>query len=199
MTDNSLERDRFIDHHLAGQNKRVRGRLWGISKGHRGQSAAREEEEEQEEANKPKVGFEFTNATVTVATDSLTVAVITDSSGESMDICMSQAVAITDSGGKASGWYKQPVSRVDSINGNNRLYPRSVYQPTLDALNQAGYPYAGEHPHPLSAYTILHDVLSAPFISIMNASYFFLKYIKQIKLIVFAYKQSTSLCLKDFF
>lgn len=104
---------------------------------------------EAEEA-KPPVGFTATNATVTITTDSIdpSFAVITDSVGESQDICLSQAVSLTDAEGQPSGWYKQPVSRVDAINGNLRLYPRIIYQPTLDALKQAGFPYAGEHPHP---------------------------------------------------
>lgn len=104
----------------------------------------------EEEKAKPPVGFQVTNATVTVATDTVepTYAVITDSAGEPMDICLSRAVAISDSVGKHSGWYKQPVSRVDAINGNNRIYPRLVYQPALDTLQQSGFPYAGEHPHP---------------------------------------------------
>ncbi|MDR6883029.1 hypothetical protein [Bacillus sp. 3255] len=106
----------------------------------------------EEEDSKPPLGFTATNATVTVTTDSIeeepTLAVITDSAGEAIDICLSKALAITDAGGQPSGWYKQPVSRVDAINGNNRLYPRTVYQPALDAIKQAGFPYAGEHPHP---------------------------------------------------
>ncbi|MCP1306492.1 hypothetical protein [Paenibacillus tyrfis] len=107
---------------------------------------------QEEEAAKPPVGFQVNSATVTVTTDSVepSFAVITDSAGEAMDICLSKAVAITDAEGKWAGWYKQPVSRVDAINGNNRIYPRPVYQPTLDALKQAGFPYAGEHPHPPS-------------------------------------------------
>ncbi|WP_010503291.1 hypothetical protein, partial [Paenibacillus elgii] len=105
---------------------------------------------QEEEATKSPVGFQVNSATVTVTTDSVepSFAVITDSAGEAMDICLSKAVAITDAEGKSAGWYKQPVSRVDAINGNNRIYPRPVYQPTLDALKQAGFPYAGEHPHP---------------------------------------------------
>jgi hypothetical protein len=114
------------------------------------ESAAQEEQEKLEEAAKPKIGFQAENATVTISTDSIepSFAVITDSAGESIDVCMSKAVAITDARGKPSGWYKQPVSRVDAINGNNRIYPRAVYQPALDNLIRAGFPYAGEHPHP---------------------------------------------------
>ncbi|OXM84600.1 hypothetical protein [Paenibacillus rigui] len=99
---------------------------------------------------RPPVGFTATNATITVTTDSIDprFAVVIDAAGESQDICLSQAVIIADAGGQPSGWYKQPVSRVDAINGNNRIYPRSVYQPALDAIKQAGFPYAGEHPHP---------------------------------------------------
>jgi hypothetical protein len=108
-------------------------------------------EKEEEQAKKP-VGFTMENATVTIATDSITpkFAVIRDSQDENQDICMANAVPIVDSSGQPSGWYKQPVSRVDTINGNNRIYPRSVYQPTLDSIKQSGFPYAGEHPHPRS-------------------------------------------------
>ncbi|WP_027416216.1 hypothetical protein [Aneurinibacillus terranovensis] len=110
------------------------------------ESAAREEEEEAEEKT-GEIGFK-----VQVTTDSIEprFAVITDGVGEMKDICLSKAVVITDGANKPSGWYKQPVSRVDAINDNSRLYPRAVYQPALDAIKQAGFPYAGEHPHPRS-------------------------------------------------
>jgi hypothetical protein len=106
----------------------------------------------EEDAAKTPVGFQVNHATVTIATDAVepSVAVITDSSGNAMDICLAQAVSITDAGGQASGWFRQPVSRVDAINGNNRIYPRAVYKLTLDSLVQSGFPYAGEHPHPTS-------------------------------------------------
>ncbi|UED72148.1 hypothetical protein [Brevibacillus sp. HD3.3A] len=110
------------------------------------ENAARKEQE----AAKPNLGFTVQNATVTVATDSVKLAVLTDSAGETKDVCLSRAVPILDSTQKPSGWYRQPVSRVDSINGNNRLYPRNVYQPALDQLKATGFPYAGEHPHPRS-------------------------------------------------
>ncbi|MBU7314059.1 hypothetical protein [Paenibacillus oleatilyticus] len=105
---------------------------------------------QEEEAAKSPVGFQVNNPTVTISTDSIepSVAVITDSAGNALDVCLAKAVAITDAGGKASGWYKQIVSRVDAINGNNRIYPRTVYQTALNTLKQAGFPYAGEHPHP---------------------------------------------------
>jgi len=104
----------------------------------------------EQEAEKPNLGFTVQNATVTVATDSVKLAVLTDSAGETKDVCLSRAVPILDSTQKPSGWYRQPVSRVDSINGNNRLYPKNVYQPALDQLKAAGFPHAGEHPHPRS-------------------------------------------------
>ena len=111
-------------------------------------------EKEGEEAKEgSKIGFQVDgSATVTVAVDAAIpkLAVITDSGGETRDVCISKAVALTDAAGKPSGWYKQIVSRVDAINGNNRLYPRPVYSPALDAIKAAGFPYAGEHPHPRS-------------------------------------------------
>lgn len=69
---------------------------------------------------------------------------------EGLDICLSEAVALTDETGKASGWYKQIVSKVDAINGNVRLYPKAVYGIALDELKTEGFPNAGEHPHPPS-------------------------------------------------
>lgn len=114
--------------------------------------AARKEEEARKASG--QVGFQLEGAKVTVTTDAAEpkFTVIKDEGidGETMDVCLCNPVAITDAGGKPTGWYKQVVSRVDAINGNNRLYPRPVYGPALDALKQAGFPYAGEHPHPKS-------------------------------------------------
>lgn len=64
------------------------------------------------------------------------------------EVCMEQAQALLDEQGNPSGWYKQIVSKVDDINGNTRLYPRMVYYDALEKLKSAGFPYAGEHPHP---------------------------------------------------
>lgn len=107
---------------------------------------------QEEEAAKPKPGFTIENATVTVASDSVEprFTVLTDSAEDQRELCLSKAVPITDSAGAPTGWYRQIVSKVDAINGNNRLYPRPVYQSALDALKKAGFPYAGEHPHPRS-------------------------------------------------
>lgn len=106
--------------------------------------------EEEEEASKPSVGFKVENATVRVATDSIEpqFSVINDNAEDPRELCLSRAVVITDSAGKSTGWYRQPVSKVDAINGNNRLYPKVVYQDALDELKKSGFPYAGEHPHP---------------------------------------------------
>jgi hypothetical protein len=115
------------------------------------ESAAREEKEksEKEEETEQKIGF----TVEVVANDAAEprFAVISDSQNEARDVCMSTAIVITDSqNGKPTGWYKQPVSRVDAINGNERLYPRPVYEPQLQQLKKSGFPYAGEHPHPRS-------------------------------------------------
>lgn len=114
------------------------------------EQAARREKEEAE--SKPNLGFTVENAQVTVATDGAepVVGAITDSTGESVDVCLSKAVAVVDEVGKTSGWYKQIVAKVDAINSNMRLYPRSTYEPALNKLKSAGFPYAGEHPHPRS-------------------------------------------------
>jgi len=109
--------------------------------------AVRKEQEAQKIA--AQAGFQMQNATVTVVSDAQHGA-ITDEAGEMQDVCISAAVAITDNAGKPSGWYRQTVSKVDAINGNVRLYPRPVYGPALKALSDAGFPYAGEHPHPRS-------------------------------------------------
>ncbi|MBG9786997.1 hypothetical protein ABD74_04695 [Brevibacillus laterosporus] len=114
------------------------------------EQAARREKEEAE--SKPNLGFTVENAQVTVATDGAepVVGAITDSTGEPVDVCLSKAVAVVDEAGKTSGWYKQIVAKVDAINSNMRLYPRSTYEPALNKLKSAGFPYAGEHPHPRS-------------------------------------------------
>ncbi|WP_019123634.1 hypothetical protein [Brevibacillus massiliensis] len=113
------------------------------------EEAVKEEEEEKE---KPSVGFTVDKATVTVTTDSIEprFTVLKDSGEDQRELCLSRAVPITDSAGAPTGWYRQPVSKVDAINGNNRLYPRSVYQAALDELKKSSFPYAGEHPHPRS-------------------------------------------------
>nr|WP_187354053.1 hypothetical protein [Brevibacillus laterosporus] len=96
--------------------------------------------EESGERQKPSMGF----------TDSVEplFTVLTDSAEDQRELCFSRAVPVVDEAGKSTGWYRQPVSKVDAINGNNRLYPRTVYQVALDAVKKAGFPYAGEHPHP---------------------------------------------------
>jgi len=67
---------------------------------------------------------------------------------EGTDFYIEKAEAILDEQGQKSGWYKQIVAKVDNINGNNRLYPKQVYQDALEELKKEGFPYAGEHPHP---------------------------------------------------
>jgi len=64
------------------------------------------------------------------------------------DFYIEKAEAILDAQGEKSGWYKQIVARVDFLNGNNRVYPKQVYQDALEKLKEEGFPYAGEHPHP---------------------------------------------------
>ena len=64
------------------------------------------------------------------------------------DFYIEKAEAIFDEQGQNSGWYKQIVARVDFLNGNDRLYPKQVYQDALEELKREGFPYAGEHPHP---------------------------------------------------
>ena len=66
------------------------------------------------------------------------------------DFYIEKAEAILDAQGQKSGWYKQIVARVDFLNGNNRVYPKQVYQDALEKLKEEGFPYAGEHPHPKS-------------------------------------------------
>lgn len=75
------------------------------------------------------------------------IGVVSDSVN-TYDICVSKAIPITDETETNEKWYKQVVSKVDSINGNVRLYPNKVYRKTLDNLKSAGFPNAGEHPHP---------------------------------------------------
>ena len=116
--------------------------------------AAEKEAEALAEAN--RVGFQMENATVTVTAGPMTDAqhaTITDSTGETRDICLSMAQPIVDATGKPSGWYRQPASKVDAINDNLRLYPRPIYAPALAELKQANFPYAGENPHPKSYRT----------------------------------------------
>lgn len=112
--------------------------------------AARKEKESQKAQS--QMGFQVENATVTIATDAAEpkFTVLTDDAGESdpRDVCLASPVALIDAGGKPTGWYKQVVSRVDAINGNNRIYPRTVYRPALETVKKSGFPYAGEHPHP---------------------------------------------------
>ena len=64
------------------------------------------------------------------------------------DFYIEKAEALLDEQGQKSGWYKQIVAIVDIINGNDRLYPKLVYQDALEELKKQGFPYAGEHPHP---------------------------------------------------
>ena len=64
------------------------------------------------------------------------------------DFYRERAEALLDEQGQKSGWYKQIVAKVDNINGNDRLYPKQVYQDALEELKKEGFPYAGEHPHP---------------------------------------------------
>jgi len=66
------------------------------------------------------------------------------------DFYIEKAEAILDEQGQKSGWYKQIVARVDFLNGNDRIYPKQVYQDALEELKREGFPYAGEHPHPES-------------------------------------------------
>ncbi len=66
------------------------------------------------------------------------------------DVCLSRPVAILDEAGKKSGYYKQIVSKVNSINDNKRVYPKEIYQPALNEIKNQGFPYPGEHPHPQS-------------------------------------------------
>ena len=138
------EMDRRIYYEALDMKARMINGAWSVER------AAEKEAEELAEAN--RVGFQMQNATVTV-TAGLTDAqhgAITDEASEVQDVCISAAVAITDATGEPSGWYRQIVSKVDAVNGNTRLYPRPVYGPALKALSDAGFPYAGEHPHPRS-------------------------------------------------
>ena len=64
------------------------------------------------------------------------------------DFYMEKVEVLLDEQGQKSGWYKQIVAKVDNINGNNRLYPKQVYQDALEELKKQEFPYAGEHPHP---------------------------------------------------
>ncbi|MEK4343304.1 hypothetical protein [Brevibacillus sp. FSL L8-0710] len=137
------EVDRSIYYEAIDARARADFSTWRI------EEAAKQEEAEKE---KPNMGFKVENATVTVATDAVEprFSVLTDSADDQRELCLSRAVPITDNAGQPTGWYRQPVSKVDAINGNNRLYPKSVYQAALDELKKSGFPYAGEHPHPRS-------------------------------------------------
>lgn len=73
--------------------------------------------------------------------------VLSDSTN-TYDICVSKAIPIKDETSRNEKWYKQIVSKVDSINGNIRLYPKGVYSAALDKLKRMSFPNAGEHPHP---------------------------------------------------
>ena len=139
------EIDRRIYYEAIEAKCRVEYSEWNV------EYAAKKEQEAAQKAANP-LGFQIEGATVTVTTDAAEpkLAVLTDAAGESRDVCISKAVALTDAAGKPSGWYKQIVSRVDAINGNNRFYPRPIYGPALNSLKAAGFPYAGEHPHPKS-------------------------------------------------
>lgn len=75
------------------------------------------------------------------------IGVVSDSAN-TYDICLSKAIQIIDEAETSQKWYKQVVSKVDSVNGNIRLYPKKVYSNTLDNLKKKCFPNAGEHPHP---------------------------------------------------
>lgn len=77
--------------------------------------------------------------------------VIIDENGEKREFYLTEPKAILDeTTNEPSGWYKQIVSLVNVVNDNVRLYPRAVYQAALDELKAQNFPYAGEHPHPVS-------------------------------------------------
>ena len=59
---------------------------------------------------------------------------------------VAKPIALLDDNGQSSGWYRQIVSRVDVLNDNMRLYPKSVYAAALDNLDAQKYPYPGEAP-----------------------------------------------------
>ncbi|MGG1441404.1 hypothetical protein ABE354_04965 [Brevibacillus laterosporus] len=125
------EVDRRIYYEAIDARARADFSTWSI------EEAAKEESGEKQ---KPSIGF----------TDSVEplFTVLEDSAEDQRELCFSRAVSIMDEAGKSSGWYRQPVSKVDAINGNNRLYPKAVYQAALDSLKSTNFPYAGEHPHP---------------------------------------------------
>ena len=127
------EVDRRIYYEAIDARARADFSTWSI------EEAAKEESGEKQ---KPSIGF----------TDSVEplFTVLEDSAEDQRELCFSRAVPIIDDAGKSSGWYRQPVSKVDAINGNNRLYPKAVYQAALDSLKSTNFPYAGEHPHPRS-------------------------------------------------
>ncbi len=78
------------------------------------------------------------------------VSVTVSCSEDGLEAIASKPIALLDSNGNSSGWYRQIVSRVDVLNDNMRLYPKSVYAAALDSLNAQNYPYPGESPHPAS-------------------------------------------------
>ncbi|AUM64309.1 hypothetical protein C0R09_07055 [Brevibacillus laterosporus] len=125
------EVDRRIYYEAIDARARAEFSTWSI------EEAAKEESGEKQ---KPSIGF----------TDSVEplFTVLEDNAEDQRELCFSRAVPIIDDAGKSSGWYRQPVSKVDAINGNNRLYPKAVYQAALDSLKSTNFPYAGEHPHP---------------------------------------------------
>ena len=47
-----------------------------------------------------------------------------------------------------SGWYKQIVARVDFLNGNDRLYPKQVYQDALEELKKRRFSLCRRTPSP---------------------------------------------------
>lgn len=83
---------------------------------------------------------------MTDAAASATVSHIEDG----MEAIVAKPIVLLDDNGQSSGWYRQIVSRVDVLNDNMRLYPKSVYAAALDNLNAQNYPYPGESPHPAS-------------------------------------------------
>ncbi len=91
------------------------------------------------------------SASINDVVQNVKMGIVLVDNANSFDVCVSNPIAIIDeSTGEKSGWYKQIVSKVDAINDNVRLYPKYIYQPALDELKKAGFPNAGEHPHPPS-------------------------------------------------
>lgn len=67
-----------------------------------------------------------------------------------IDVCYSNVLPICDENGHQTGVYKKPASKVDSINGNIRVYPYDIYRKALEDIKNEGFPFAGTHPHPTS-------------------------------------------------